>query len=209
MTVSLSNPALCGAPAAIPFFGQLYTQLDVSSNGRVMFGSPAPNTSFTPTAAAALTSYPFVGPWCDLAPNLAGSIAVSVPGPNLLRVDWTGVRYFAVNATATFGIQFDATIGSVQIDDQMYAGAAHAVAHGEVPFATLRGCRLHYSHVSQALSGGAWRRQALPRSQEGVLAHWRPPQPSDPTRVPINGAKQANAADQSARGDRSQRPAPT
>jgi len=27
--------------------------------------------------------------------------------------------------------------------------------------------------------------------------------------VPINGAKQANAADQSARGDRSQRPAPT
>src|SRR5258708_28242572 len=90
--------------------------------------------------------------------------------------------------------------GSMQIDDQMHASAAHAVAHGEMPFAALRGCSLDHSHVSDALSGGAWRRQALPRSQEGVLAHCRPPQPSDSTRVPTSGVRQANAADQPARG---------
>jgi hypothetical protein len=93
VTVSLSNPALCGAPPSIPFYGVPYTQLDVSSNGRVMFGSPTPNTAFTPSAAAALTGYPFVGPWCDLAPNAGGTITISVPSPQLLRVDWVGVNH--------------------------------------------------------------------------------------------------------------------
>src|SRR5262249_60833066 len=100
-------------------------------------------------------------------------------------------------------------LGSMQVDDQMHASATHTVANGEMPFAPLGGRSLDHGHMSDVLAGGAWVRQALPRSQEGVLAHWRPPQPRDPTRVPTSGVRQANAADQPIRVDRSQRPAPT
>src|SRR6516162_1996121 len=99
--------------------------------------------------------------------------------------------------------------GPVQIDDEVHAGAAHAVTNGKMPFAPLGGGGLNHGDVSDVLSGSAWSCQALPRSQEGVLAHVRPPQPSDPTRVPTSGVRQANAA-RSARTyeDRSQRPVP-
>src|SRR5262249_18812430 len=90
-------------------------------------------------------------------------------------------------------------LGPVQIDDQVHAGAAHAVANGEMAFAPLGRVALNHGDVSDVLSGGAWSCQALPRSQEGVLAHVRPPQPSDPTRVPMSGVRQANAADQPVR----------
>src|SRR5215813_3903640 len=66
-------------------------------------------------------------------------------------------------------------------------------------FAPLGGGSLDHGDVSDGLAGVAWSCQALPRSQEGVLAHVRPPQPSDPTRVPTSGVRQANAADQPAR----------
>src|SRR5215831_5865412 len=69
----------------------------------------------------------------------------------------------------------------MQVDDQMHAGATHTVAHGEMPFAPLGRRGLDHGDMSDVLAGGAWVRQALPRSQEGVLAHWRPPQPRDPT----------------------------
>jgi hypothetical protein len=85
---------------------------------------------------------------------------------------------------------------SVQIDDQMHARAGHALAHGEMCFAAFLRRGLDHGDVSDVLPGGAWIHQALTRSQEGVLAHCRPPQPSDPTRVPTSGVRQANAADQ-------------
>ena len=90
-------------------------------------------------------------------------------------------------------------LGPVQIDDEVHAGAAHAVANGKMPFAPLGGGGLDHGDMSDVLSGSAWSCQALPRSQEGVLAHVRPPQPSDPTRVPTSGVRQANAADQPVR----------
>ena len=57
----------------------------------------------------------------------------------------------------------------VEIDDQMHAGATHAVARDEViltiVYDSRSRCRLVF------LSGGTWDPQALVRSQEGVLAH--------------------------------------
>src|SRR5262249_34332779 len=61
-------------------------------------------------------------------------------------------------------------------------------------FTPLGGGSLDHGDVSDVLSGGAWSCPALPRSHEGVLAHVRPHQPSDPTRVPTRGVRQANAA---------------
>ena len=57
----------------------------------------------------------------------------------------------------------------VQIDDQMHAGAAHAVADHEVVLAVVNDSR--NSRRLVFLSGGTWDPQALVRSQEGVLAH--------------------------------------
>ena len=79
-------------------------------------------------------------------------------------------------------------LGSMQIDDQMHASATNAVADGEVACAAFACRRLDHGNVRDSSSGGTWTPQALPRSQEGVLAHRRPPQPSDPTRVPTSGA---------------------
>src|SRR5262249_56211139 len=56
------------------------------------------------------------------------------------------------------------TLGSVQIDDQVHAGAAHAVANGEVAFAPLGGGSLDHANVSAVLSGTPSSCPALPRS---------------------------------------------
>jgi hypothetical protein len=116
MTVSLANPALCGAPAIMPFFNATYTQFDVSSNGRVLFGSPVPNASGFASVGAALTSDPFVGAWCDLAPNQGGRISISVPASGLVRIDWSEVRYKNAAGSATFGIVLDGNTGTITLD---------------------------------------------------------------------------------------------
>jgi hypothetical protein len=117
VTVPLSHPSLCGAPPTVPFFGTNYSQFDVLSNGRLSFGAPTPNTTgVVSLIGAQLGSYPFVGAWSNLSPNLGGSIAVSVPAPNQIRVDWTNVRYAASPLSTTFGVQIDANLGVVSID---------------------------------------------------------------------------------------------
>ena len=62
---------------------------------------------------------------------------------------------------------------AVQIDDQVHAGTADAVANREVIVAILRQRRRGHCEFGLPvfLSGGTWDPQALPRSQEGVLAH--------------------------------------
>jgi hypothetical protein len=116
VTVALSNPALCGAPANMPFFNANFSQFDVSSNGRVLFGSAVPATSGNASVAAALTSDPFVGAWCDLAPNQGGRILISVPASGLVRVDWSEVRYKNAAGSATFGIVLDGNTGTITLD---------------------------------------------------------------------------------------------
>src|SRR5262249_2722435 len=59
-------------------------------------------------------------------------------------------------------------LSAVQIDNQMGAGALHAVAHTEVVFAILR---RHSWHESGRFLPGGTCHQALPRSQEGNLSH--------------------------------------
>jgi hypothetical protein len=60
-------------------------------------------------------------------------------------------------------------LGIVEIDDQVHAGAAHAIADHKVVLAVIDDSR-NWSRLD-LLSGGTWDPQALVRSQEGVLAH--------------------------------------
>src|SRR5438874_1212523 len=100
----------------------------------------------------------------------------------------------------------------------MHAGASHALADGEVVVALFLGHRSDSGHrrddadvrlcfAGGSFAGGTWGPQALPRSQEGVLAHAVLPNQSEmkpecPARnvCPL-ASRNANAADQpTARG---------
>ena len=64
-------------------------------------------------------------------------------------------------------------LGLIQIDDQMHARAANAIADHKVVLALVTGdCRCDRRHRRLCfLSVGTWSSQALVRSQEGCLAH--------------------------------------
>jgi hypothetical protein len=59
----------------------------------------------------------------------------------------------------------------MQINDEVHAGTADAVANGKMICAVFHRRRHLEFGLSVFLSGGTWDPQALPRSQEGVLAH--------------------------------------
>jgi hypothetical protein len=113
--VVFSGPPLCG-PTSFSFFGATFTQFQLTSNGRVLFGPP--NNSAAPSAATAMSDAPSVGSWADLDPSgTGGAIIVTTPAANLVRIDWTSVRYFNQPAmTTTWGISLDAATGVITID---------------------------------------------------------------------------------------------
>src|SRR6185369_17834579 len=87
--------------------------------------------------------------------------------------------------------------GAVEVDDQMHAGAAHALADGKMVLTIIVGDWLDdrdLGNLLVSLSGGAWKSQALIRSQEGVLAHRRPPQPVIQPECHDGALRKANAA---------------
>jgi hypothetical protein len=98
VTVSLSGVG------GVPFFGTVYTQGFVSSNGRVLFIGA--DTDFSPTVAEALTDNPFLGCWTDLNPVLGGTITATL-SPSGLTTTYDAVPYFEEAAAPTsmeFGI---------------------------------------------------------------------------------------------------------
>ena len=56
------------------------------------------------------------------------------------------------------------TFGPMQIDDEVHAGATHAVANGEMIVAILGRRRLDHCNVRDIVSGGGRGFRALPRS---------------------------------------------
>lgn len=112
VTVDLATPPVCIGGLAVQ--GTTYTQVHVSSNGRVQFGSPV--TDFSPTVAEALTGPAFIGVWGDLDPGSGGLIALSSPTGGGLRVEWQDVPPFSGGGTpATFGVAID-PLGILTID---------------------------------------------------------------------------------------------
>jgi hypothetical protein len=109
----------CG-PASFPFYGAAHSTFSVVSNGRVMFGTPV--ADFNPTVASAMSQSPSINRWVDL--NLdpttggAGSVAISIPAPGIIRVQWTAVPFYAaVGSANTFALVMDSLTGAVTIEN--------------------------------------------------------------------------------------------
>ena len=110
-----AGPTCWVTTGGIPFYGTTYTTIHVSSNGRVVFVSP--DTEYSPSISYALSNDPFVGAWSDFDPSTAGTITISSPAPEVVRVDWIGVDYYSPSGTPnTFGIEFNAATGTVSLD---------------------------------------------------------------------------------------------
>ena len=101
----VTGPPLCGF-GGISFYGTVYTDFHVCSNGYVSF--TAGSTDFTATATEFTTLMPRVaGQWSDLSPNVGGTVQV-VPNPNDITIQFIGVPEFGVAANVnSFDIIFD------------------------------------------------------------------------------------------------------
>lgn len=97
---------------AVSFLNRNYTQVGVSSNGRVTLGGTDPD--FSATVGEARTDLPSVGYWTDLDPSSGGTIEVVDTGRSL-SVNWMGVPYFGESATVSFSVVFDRPTRDVRI----------------------------------------------------------------------------------------------
>lgn len=104
----------CWSGGSVSFYGTSYTELNVLSNGRVMFGGG--NLAFEATAARAASQSPSVGFWTDLTPNSASLIEVRGEAGDRIALSFTNVPYFRETATADFSMVFDRTDGSISLD---------------------------------------------------------------------------------------------
>jgi hypothetical protein len=99
------------------FFGKLYSDIQVTSNGRITFGSV--NTQGAPTLASPVCLQPpQIGYWADLDPSLGGAITLTATGPRSVRVDYSAVPYsgFPLGPTNTFSIAINGITGTVTVD---------------------------------------------------------------------------------------------
>lgn len=110
---NLNSQQFCGS-GGVSFYGTVYSDVYVSSNGRVNLVSG--DADFSPTIAELTTDSPFVGLWTDLNPSAAGSIDVFSDLSGSFCVAYTNVPYFGELGTATsHTICFEAG-GDVTID---------------------------------------------------------------------------------------------
>ena len=119
----VAGPAANDTSVAVPvgnfqFLGKIYTQVQVSDNGRVVFGLVPDDTP------AGLSQYDyceqpaFAGYWADLDPSLGGSITIGRESGSSfkLRVQYTNVPYAGFPASQnTFAIILDGTTGAVSL----------------------------------------------------------------------------------------------
>lgn len=89
----------------LSFYGASYDRFYVISNGRVTFGSAS--TDFSPSLNQARDNQGFAGFWTDLDPSSGGSVSITNPSPEVVRVAYNNVPYYAQTATVSFAIDFD------------------------------------------------------------------------------------------------------
>jgi len=101
---------------AVPFYGTGYTEIFVSSNGRLTFG--AADNGWQGTVQNAQNGPPSVGFFTDLDPSSGGIIEIAVDpmDPQLLTVDYVGVPYHGSMDDATFVVAVDLLTGDVVME---------------------------------------------------------------------------------------------
>jgi len=94
------------------FYGQLYTQFRIGSNGWISLGTSVQTTNFAtspiPNGAATVPKNCIMGPWQDWNPGIGGQVKYQVQGVAPCRkliVSWIGVPMFScTNLQGTFHI---------------------------------------------------------------------------------------------------------
>ena len=103
------------------FYGQTYTQVAVSSNGFLEFGSTSGANAYSNTGLPNPADPNAVVPvfWDDLNPAASGDVYAGVAGvaPNrVLYVEWLNVPHFSLNGsgTATFEVSLHESTGEIR-----------------------------------------------------------------------------------------------
>lgn len=115
LTVNLANVSC--APPSINFWGTSFSNMHVTTNGRVTMGGA--DTAYTATLAAAMAGVGFVGHWVDYGTTVAGSVTYAVTAPGVISVNYNGIGYIGQTAAtvSTFSIAFDTNTNTVAINN--------------------------------------------------------------------------------------------
>jgi len=117
--VSLGASPLCHA--GVTFYGTVYTDLFVNSNGDVSFTTG--HNSFTSSAAAWQTLMPRIGFHTDWEPNNFGTVDVTVVGPTL-QVNFTNMSEWGTAGanTTSYTVEFGGGLAPVALTNFVTTG---------------------------------------------------------------------------------------
>ena len=114
--IDVVNAPACFTTAGVSFYGTLYTTIYVESNGRIMMQNASADP--TPSALEFMNGPPAVGVWANFTVG-GGSISISSPSLDVVRVDYSNVAYSAIGGLSSFAIIFDTANLTVQLDGLM------------------------------------------------------------------------------------------
>jgi hypothetical protein len=112
-TLSLSTLAPVNAITGVPFFNAVWSEIQVSANGRLMFG--AGSTSYYPDAATWATDPASVGYFSDFSPQAPGASVTAAASGSLVTINYNNVPHWASTTPTNFAISIDAVTGVVTI----------------------------------------------------------------------------------------------
>jgi hypothetical protein len=126
MTINVTEQPNCWTTAGVPFYGTLFSEINVSSDGTIQFGGT--DTDTTPSVSDSLLDDGRVGFWTNLDPTEGGTVTVSSPATDVIIVDYAGVWYDAGGPPNTFSIEFDCATGAITITGLQGIGVNPGVA---------------------------------------------------------------------------------
>lgn len=112
-TLSLASLGPVNSITAVPFFNSAWSQIQVSANGRLMFG--AGSTSYYPSAASWVTEPPSVGYFSDFSPQATGASVTATANGSVVTVSYNNVPHWASTVPTNFAISIDAVTGVITL----------------------------------------------------------------------------------------------
>lgn len=105
----------------IEFYGVSYTQVTVTSNGRLMGGNSGNNDTIS-RIMQARGSFPFIGLWTDLDPSRGGTWTFGAPARDIVELTYTSVPTFSPSgpflpgSSNSFTIRYDDRTKHFELD---------------------------------------------------------------------------------------------
>ena len=120
----IAGPSTNNSSVSVPiggfrFMNKIYDTIQVTDNGRIVFGSTPDDSPFAPSQHAYCDQPPFIGCWMDLDPSLGGSITISADAGSAFRtrIDYVNVPYASLPGTASsFSIILNGIDSSITLE---------------------------------------------------------------------------------------------